>query len=69
MTALGVFMINDPKSTNSSAANIGYESKLWKTADTLRGSMDAGLRYFHHRLEATGISKSNTSFDMECQDD
>ncbi len=62
-------MKSNSKSKNSSAANIGYESKLWKTADTLRGSMDAGLRYFHHRLEATGISESKTSFDMECQDD
>lgn len=34
-------MTNDSISKNSSAANIGYESELWKTADTLRGSMDA----------------------------
>ena len=46
MTAFGVFMRNDSKSTNSSAAKIGYESELWKTADALRGSMDA-VEYKH----------------------
>ncbi len=34
-------MKTEKKAKNSSAANIGYESELWKTADALRGSMDA----------------------------
>jgi len=29
------------KKTNNSAANIGFEEKLWKAADKLRGTMDA----------------------------
>lgn len=28
------------KNSNGTAANIGYEAKLWQMADALRGSMD-----------------------------
>lgn len=30
------------KAKNDTGANIGFEAELWKTADALRGSMDAG---------------------------
>jgi len=31
----------NPKTANSTAANVGYEAQLWQMADALRGSMDA----------------------------
>lgn len=34
-------MARPKKSTNGTAANIGYEAELWQMADALRGSMDA----------------------------
>jgi len=35
-------MARPKKTTNGTAANIGYEAQLWQMADALRGSMDAG---------------------------
>lgn len=37
------FMAREKKARagSSSGANLGFEAKLWATADTLRGSMDA----------------------------
>jgi type I restriction enzyme M protein len=30
-----------PKSTNGNGANLGFEARLWQTADALRNNMDA----------------------------
>ncbi|NJD37274.1 MAG: SAM-dependent DNA methyltransferase [Geobacter sp.] len=35
-------MARPKKSTNGTAATIGYEAQLWQMADALRGSMDSG---------------------------
>ena len=64
MTALGVFMTNDSKSTNSSASKIGYESELWKTANALRGSMDAA-EYKHVVLGLIFLKYISDAFEEQ----
>lgn len=32
---------NNPNASEITAANVGYEARLWQMADALRGSMDA----------------------------
>jgi len=71
------------KSSNGTAANIGYEAELWQMADALRGSMDAGeykhvvlgllfLKYISDAFEekhAQLVTESTQGADPEDQDE
>ncbi len=48
---------------NGTAANIGFEEKLWQTADTLRGSMDAA-EYKHVVLGLIFLKYVSDSFEL-----
>ncbi|MEX2124623.1 MAG: class I SAM-dependent DNA methyltransferase [Woeseia sp.] len=54
---------NKHKTNNkNSAANIGYEAELWKMADALRGSMDAG-EYKHVALGLLFLKYISDAFE------
>ncbi len=45
------------KATNGSAANLGFEAKLWLAADKLRNKMDAAeYKHFIHHLAPHGMA-------------
>ena len=37
-------MATTPTRNNDTAANLGFEAKLWAAADALRNNMDAAIR-------------------------
>ena len=41
---------NKSRSSGSSAANLGFEAKLWQAADALRNNMDAADRDWRGEL-------------------
>jgi len=45
---------------NNNGGNLGFEEKMWKAADKLRGSMDAA-EYKHVVLGLIFLKKSNSS--------
>ena len=55
-------MARPKKTTNGTAANIGYEAQLWQMADALRGSMDAG-EYKHVALGLLFLKYISDAFE------
>jgi type I restriction enzyme M protein len=52
------------KQANATAANIGYEAKLWQMADALRGSMDAA-EYKHVALGLIFLKYISDAFEEQ----
>ena len=50
------------KTATNGSANVGYEAELWKMADALRGSMDAG-EYKHVILGLLFLNYISEPFD------
>ncbi len=55
-------MARSKKSSSNSSANIGFEAKLWLTADKLRSNMDAG-EYKHVVLGLIFLKYISDSFE------
>ena len=54
------------KNNNDTGANIGFEQKLWATADALRGSMDAA-EYKHVVLGLIFLKYISDAFEEQYQ--
>ena len=53
-----------PKATNGTAANLGFEARLWQTADALRNNMDAA-EYKHVVLGLIFLKYISDAFEEQ----